>query len=80
VLVVETLNPGALVRIDDFTGDAVPRRLWSGETPATKQARFLRLELAEPVRIDSIRLILDTSRVAGWNEIDAVGLILQPTQ
>ncbi len=75
VIVVETLNPGALVRIDDLSDPDAPVVLWRGTTSAPGKSRILSLELPEPRNISRLRLVLDTKRVAGWNEIDAIGLV-----
>jgi hypothetical protein len=31
--------------------------------------------LPAPRSISAVRLVLDTRRVAGWNEVDAIGLV-----
>ena len=38
-------------------------------------SRILSLELAETRPLSHVRIVLDTSRTAGWNEIDAIGLV-----
>ncbi|MBW2276378.1 MAG: hypothetical protein JRF63_02735 [Deltaproteobacteria bacterium] len=77
IVVVETFNPGAVVRIDDMSNDAVPVPLWFGASPPAAQARVLLLNLSERRLISSVRVVLDTSRVAGWNEIDGIGLVVR---
>ncbi|KUK97528.1 MAG: hypothetical protein WCY97_09515 [Methanothrix sp.] len=42
--------------------------------PAT-EARISTIEIDSDFASDRIRIILDTNRVSGWNEIDAVALI-----
>jgi hypothetical protein len=75
VVVVETFHPGALVRIDDLSNPNAPVILWEGSTAPIQSSRVLSLELPAPRYITSLRLVADTSRVAGWYEIDAVGLV-----
>jgi hypothetical protein len=75
VVVVETFNPGAVVRIDDFSNNAIAEPLWFGASPTANQSRLLLLNLSERRTIYSLRVVLDTSRVAGWNEIDGIGLV-----
>jgi LSD1 subclass zinc finger protein len=75
VVVVETFHPGALVRIDDLSNPNAPIVLWEGSTLPIQSSRVLSLELPVPRNITTIRLVADTSRVAGWYEIDAVGLV-----
>jgi len=81
VRVWQTLNPGAVVRIDAVLGDDKTLTLWEGRdtghgTPRWLDVRFDRTNV--PIR--TIRLHLDTMLVAGWNEIDAVALIGEPEQ
>jgi hypothetical protein len=75
VVVVETFHPGALVRIDDLSNPNAPVILWEGSTLPIQSSRVLSLELPAPRYITTIRLVADTSRVSGWYEIDAVGLV-----
>jgi hypothetical protein len=78
VVVVETLGAGAVSRVDDVTPGRPPAILWAGATGGASEARAITFQLAEPREISAVRLVLDTSRVAGWNEIDAVGLLPAP--
>lgn len=65
-------NPGAVVRVLGGAGKATLNELWSGSgTPDPVQA----IPIASPTEIACLRLELDTSKVPGWNEIDAVALI-----
>jgi hypothetical protein len=75
VVVVETFNSGALARIDDLSDPAAPVLLWRDSTTAIAESRVLSLELAEPRPISHLRILLDTTRANGWNEIDAIGLV-----
>ncbi len=75
VVWVETFNPGAVVRVDDVTNPAAPTVLWegaSGQVPS--MSVVAEVALPTPRIIGAVRLVLDTRRVAGWNEIDAIGL------
>lgn len=74
VLIVETFNPGAVMRVDDLT-DGRATALWSGTASPATSSRIMRLDLAQPRTIDTLRIVLDTRRVSGWNELDAIGLI-----
>ncbi len=75
IVIVETFNPGAVVRIDDLSDPAAPVVLWNGTTQSPKTSRVLSLELGQPRAISEVRVVLDTSKVSGWNEIDAIGLV-----
>lgn len=76
VLVHETYNPGALTRITAFKSDGAEVEIWNGEDPTATDMLSGVSEV--PVKVDfktnRIRIYLDSPRVSGWNEIDAVGL------
>lgn len=76
VLVYETFNPGALVRVTAFKLDGEEVELWKGQDPTTPDQDMGVSEI--PVKIDfktnRVKLYIDSKNVPGWNEIDAVGL------
>lgn len=75
-LIFETLNTGAIVRIDDMTNPKKPVALWSGTTRrGGMKSRVMFLALAAPRSVTALRLVVDSPAVPGWNEIDAVGLV-----
>jgi hypothetical protein len=76
VLVYETFNPGALVRVTVFRLDGEEVEVWKGKDPSApgtlkgiSEVRF-RVDF----KTSRVKLYLDSPAVAGWNEIDAVGL------
>ena len=76
VRIHETHNPGAVVELilKDEDGQEIVR------IPVVATARtapeWLEVSFeATTVPVRSVRVILDTSRVSGWNEIDAVELV-----
>jgi hypothetical protein len=73
VRIHETFNPGAVARVLGKGADGAWITLWEGVAPTDAAPTWFEPRLA-PVsdRISTIRLVLDTNRVAGWNEIDAV--------
>ena len=76
VVWAETYNPGAVVRVDDVSDPSNPVALWQGRATVTSlPADVAQVALVAPRTISAIRLVLDTRLVAGWNEIDAIGLI-----
>lgn len=76
VVWAETLSPGAVVRVDDVSDPAAPVALWSGvASPSSAAADVAQVTLASPRTLSAVRIVLDTRRVTGWNEIDAIGLI-----
>ncbi len=74
--VYENFNPGAVIRATTFETDQSPVVLWEGKDPvvATGGRNVARLEISPIVPIKRIKLFIDSKAVAGWNEIDAVGL------
>jgi hypothetical protein len=79
IVILETFHPGALARVEDISDGQAPTILWEGNAlTTTEQARVLSLDLPSPRVIGALRIVLDTTRRAGWNEIDAVGLLPAP--
>lgn len=74
VVVVETNAVGAVRRVDDVTPGRPGAILWEGVSGVASEARLLAVTLSEPREISAVRVVLDTGRVDGWNEIDAIGL------
>jgi hypothetical protein len=75
----ETFHPGVVVRIDDLSDVNAPVVLWEGTfTAPGNVAQVAVVMLAQPRRIQTVRIVLDTALVRGWNEIDAVGLGVAP--
>jgi hypothetical protein len=76
VLVHETYNPGALVRVTAFQLDGKEVDLWKGADPTLVGAGKGVSEIPVKARFETnrIRIYLDSRNVPGWNEIDAVGL------
>ena len=77
VLVYETFNPGAVHKATVFTLDGEEVPAWEGEdpTPVGSGAGISVLPLNAHVKTQQVKLYIDSSRVPGWNEIDAVGLL-----
>lgn len=72
----ETLNPGAVMRVDDLSEPSAPTALWTGTTGTPgAPAALAEVTLPTPRVISAVRLVLDTRRVSGWNEVDAIGLV-----
>jgi len=79
VVVYETYNPGAIARValtaEDGASFEVPVEGAAAETSPEGSVRR-RFELAcTPYRVRTVRLELDSVRVAGWNELDAIGIV-----
>jgi hypothetical protein len=76
VLVHETYNPGALVRVTAFKLDGEEVEVWKGKDPTEPGAGAGVSDVAidTPFKTNRVRIYIDSKAVAGWNEIDAVGL------
>jgi hypothetical protein len=76
VRVRETYNPGAVVRLTAVFPDGRESLLWEGaEPPAQAPVDRPFTPSFGAVRGRSLKIYLDTRKVLGWNEIDAVELI-----
>lgn len=72
--IFETFNPGAVSKVVGLS-DGREVTLWSGTATSTGGKNVLLIKAGESVTTNRIRIYLETSRVAGWNEIDAVELV-----
>src|SRR2546423_3906085 len=76
VRVRETYNPGAIIKIAAVLADGTETLIWKGEEPRAEAPVDRTFEAIQGnVRAKSVKIYLDTQKVPGWNEIDAVELI-----
>lgn len=76
VRIRETYNPGAVARIDAVLENGTRETLWEGKADVQPAPRWFEPPLrAASGRVRTIRVVIDTNRVPGWNEIDAVELL-----
>jgi hypothetical protein len=77
VVIHETYNPGAVVRIDAVNANGRTHCLWQGidPTPSTSAMGVSRIALPPDTKTRRLKIYLNCDDVPGWNEIDAVGLI-----
>ena len=71
----ESYNPGAVARVVALLPNGRERTLWEGAASADSALIEHSIPVPKGTRSDTIRIELDTSRVPGWNEIDAVELV-----
>ena len=71
----ETFNPGAVSRVTAFAGDGTEVVIWEGTAPAQEAPAVFEVATDANVFSRSVKVYLDTKRVDGWNEIDAVQLV-----
>ena len=70
----ETFNPGAISKITAFLNQEEVL-LWEGEANAMPAPADMVVKPDSRVLSNRIKIYLDTTRVQGWNEIDAVELV-----
>lgn len=71
----ESYNPGALAKVSAVMPDGSQKVLWQGTEDPEDGIIERAVKVPPGIRSDQIRIELDTSRVPGWNEIDAVELV-----
>ncbi len=76
ILVHETYNPGALLKVTHYPKIGQEQILWTGidPTPIGAGAGISRLPITANIKTNRIKLYIDSVAVSGWNEIDAVGI------
>lgn len=72
VRIRENDAPGAVVRVVASDDDVV---IWEGKDPTREPLTDLVVEPSSKVFTNRVRIELDTRKVPGWNEIDAVELV-----
>jgi hypothetical protein len=73
--IFEVNSAGAVVEVQTTDEHGQRRSIWQGSDPTARPGVF---ELKIPTtayRVRKVRVILDTSRRPGWNEIDAVEVV-----
>src|SRR5260370_25861007 len=75
MLVQEACSPGAVTRATAFKLDGTEVEVWKGKDPsAGKDIGVSVLPFKGNFKTNRIKLTIESSKVPGWNEIDAVGL------
>jgi hypothetical protein len=75
VRIRESYNPGAISKVTAILPDNSEMVLWEGRAPVSEAPCDLVVRPDTPVEARTVKVYLDTARVPGWNEIDAVALI-----
>jgi hypothetical protein len=75
VRVRETYNPGAIAKITAFLPTGQEVTIWEGTEPVGEAPVDSAFSPLTRVQANSVKIYMDTRRVPGWNEIDAVELI-----
>ena len=75
VRIRETHNPGAISKVTAFQPNGQEIVLWEGQAePGTAPNDFV-VHVTQRVSASQIKVYVDSQRVPGWNEIDAVELV-----
>jgi hypothetical protein len=75
VRVRETYYPGAIARVTAVQSDGSESLIWEGTYHATTPSAETMFDVQGSIETATVILYLDTTRVPGWNEIDAVALV-----
>jgi hypothetical protein len=76
VVIHETFNPGAVIKVTVFKLDGSEVEAWTGADPtaAGSGSGVSEIDLKVDFKTMRVKLYIDSKNVPGWNEIDAVGL------
>jgi len=75
VRIRESFNPGAISKVEAISADNKGIVIWEGTAQATPAPSDMVVKPESAVVSNKIKIHLDTTRVKGWNEIDAVELL-----
>lgn len=78
VRVYENYNPGAVVEVIGIDAEGNEESLWKASTDSPRPASdglVVELPVTSSRAVNQLKLVLDSPKVGGWNEIDAVGLV-----
>ena len=75
IRIIENCAPGAVAEVITIDPRGTRRTVWQGNDPTTTAGAFdVRIsETSYPVA--AVRVVIDTNRRRGWNEIDAVEIV-----
>jgi hypothetical protein len=75
VRIFEVNVAGGVVGVETVDEAGTRRTVWKGNDPTTTPGVFEVTFAATPYRVRAARIVLDTSKRSGWEEIDAVELV-----
>ena len=75
--VIESHNAGAISKVTAIDASEKEVVIWEGQLDQSGSNELITSEFSvvESVRTNQLRVYLDTTRVSGWNEIDAVQMV-----
>jgi len=76
VIVRQTCNPGTITKVVAITDSGAEVPIWQGEDPSKGQS-LADTPFAVPTGVNArkVKIFLDTSKVPGWEEIDAIKIV-----
>lgn len=75
VRIYENFNPGAVSKVTGFDKDGTEVLIWEGMEPMKQAPNVFEVKPESKLVSQAIKVYLNTTRVKGWNEIDAVQLV-----
>jgi HAMP domain-containing protein len=75
IVVHENCGPGAIIRLTALDDSGRETSIWQGVSPSSGAISATRFPISRSVVTQRIKIYLDTAKVEGWNEIDAVQII-----
>lgn len=76
VRIRESVGPGFVTRVDGFDSANKSYTLWQGEDTTKAGTEFFEITTAHTTKpINRLKITIDSAKVKGWNEIDAIELI-----
>ena len=76
VVVRQTCNPGTITRVVAITDSGAEVPIWQGEDPSKGQILADTPFIVPPgVNARKVKIFLDTSKMPGWEEIDAIKVV-----
>lgn len=77
IRVIESHNPGAISKVAVIRPDGGEETVWEGNLADSARNELLQSDFKVPRYVEGqkVRVYVDTGRVPGWNEIDAVQLV-----
>lgn len=78
IAIAENYNPGSIQKVYVYDTRGKMRQVYNNDKPRPlkKKARMLRILFKKPTsyKVKSIKVVLNTEAVSGWNHIDAIGI------
>jgi hypothetical protein len=75
IRIYEVNRAGAVAQVMAFDKKGKAHVVWKGVDPTRKPGVFDLKIQPTPFKVVRLRVVLDTNRVSGWNEIDAVEIV-----